>query len=104
MFKPYYTKAKKRITHPEDYWMLIKEEGNILWYLSKSKALEKKKMINPQKGISKILKHKPEEELQFDIKALWEEKFGKYTKKYGVHQSVNNINLPRNHKKYISKL
>ena len=104
MFKPYKTDAGKRIQHPEDYWMLIKEEGQILWYLSKSKAFEKKLMINYKRGISKRLPHQPEEELQFDIEKLWEEKFGKYTKKYGVHRDKGRIRLPKKHNYYISKL
>lgn len=97
MFKP--LKIKKRIImHPDDYWMLIKEDGKVLWYLSKSKDIDKKLLLDAYQIKTKRLKIKPGELEQFDIEKLWDEKFGAYTRKYGHHTGRNEFRTPKKYK------
>lgn len=92
MRKPKKSIKNRGMMHPDDYWMLIKEEGDFLWYLSKTKAITKRKIIDRKKCTTVYQRLSPFEIKQFDIEQLWDEKFGAYERKYGKHRGRNGQN------------
>jgi hypothetical protein len=71
-----------------DYWILVKEEGAYVWYLSKiSKQLIKKvRMYTSEEDypIYVDTMMTDEERATFDIEALWQKRFGEYN-----HEKIN---------------
>jgi hypothetical protein len=79
------SKEGEYILAHNDYWMLVKEEGEYLWYLSKSRMMCKKKIQNNIALRTIEVELTRYERRKFNVKKLWDEKFGAYERKYGKH-------------------